>query len=137
LVRIGVDRVAILDASAFIALLRGEPGADTVAAILPWAIVSTVNQAEVHASLVAAGMDEQTAWWHIAEVKCESVPFDEEQARIAGGLARIGRSMGLSFGDRSCIALAIQRRATAYTTNPAWKKLDLGIQVEVVGRASA
>jgi PIN domain nuclease of toxin-antitoxin system len=115
------------------ALLRAEPGAEMVAACLPWAVISAVNQAEVQASLVAAGMDEQTAWWHIAEVKCESVPFDEEQARIAGGLARVGRPLGLSLGDRSCLALAIQRQATVYSTNPAWKNLDLGIEVEVIG----
>jgi PIN domain nuclease of toxin-antitoxin system len=133
LVRVAVDRVAVLDATAFMALLRGEPGADTVAACLPWAVVSAVNQAEVQAALVAAGMDEQTAWWHIAEIKCESVPFDEEQARIAGGLARIGRPLGLSLGDRCCLALAFQRQATVYTTNPAWKNLaDMGVDLEVV-----
>lgn len=127
-----MDKVAVLDASAFMALLRGESGADTVAACLPWAVISAVNQAEVQAKLVSAGMEEQAAWWHIAEVKCESAPFDEDQARIAGDLVKITRPYGLSLGDRACLALAIQRRATVYTADPAWKNLNLGIEVEVI-----
>lgn len=127
-----MDKVAVLDASAFMALLRGEAGADMVAGCLPRAVIGAVNQAEVQAKLVSAGMEEQVAWWHIAELKCESVPFDEDQARIAGGMVKITRPYGLSLGDRACLALAIQRQATVYTTNPAWKNLNLGINVEVI-----
>jgi PIN domain nuclease of toxin-antitoxin system len=29
-------------------------------------------------------------------------------------------------------SLAIQRKATVYTTDAAWKKLNLGIEVEVI-----
>ena len=114
------------------ALLRGETGADAVAACLSWAVVSAVNQAEVQTKLVSAGMEEQVAWWHIAELKCESAPFDEDQARIAGGLVKITQPFGLSLGDRACLALAIQRQATALTTDRAWKNLNLGIQIEVI-----
>lgn len=114
------------------ALIRGESGADLVSARLQEAIISTVNQAEVQTKLVAAGLDEKLAWWHIAEVGCPSVSFDEEQARLAGGLARVTRPLGLSLGDRACLALALQRQATVYTTDRAWKSLDLGIAVEVI-----
>ena len=127
-----MDRSAVLDASALMALLRGETGADAVAACLSRAVVSAVNQAEVQAMLVSAGMEEQVAWWHIAELKCESTPFDEDQARIAGGLVKITQPFGLSLGDRACLALAIQRQATALTTDRAWKNLNLGIEIEVI-----
>jgi len=127
-----LDKVVVLDASAFMALLRDEPGAELVAACLPQAIISAVNLAEVLALLVASGMDEEIAWWHIAEVNCESVPFDQEQARIAGGLGKRIRPVGLSLGCRACLALAIQRHATVYTTDAAWKDLSLEIEVEVV-----
>lgn len=122
----------VLDASALMALIRGEAGADRVAASLSEAIISTVNQAEVQTKLVAAGLDEELAWWHISEVGCVAIPFDEEQARIAGGLIRITRPFGLSLGDRACLALALQRQATVYTTDRAWKGLALGIVVEVI-----
>jgi ribonuclease VapC len=122
----------VLDASALIALMRSEKGAELVAARLSSAIVSTVNQAEVQSKLVSAGLDESDAWWHIVEVGCESVPFDEVQARIAGGLSRITRQFGLSLGDRACLALAMQRKATVYTTDRSWKNLEIGIEVTVI-----
>lgn len=114
------------------ALIRGEAGADRVEAGLPGALISTVNQAEVQTKLVAAGLDDKLAWWHIAEVGCEAVPFDEEQARMAGGLVKVTRPLGLSLGDRACLALAMLRQATVYSTDRAWKSLDLGIDVEVI-----
>jgi len=123
---------AVLDASALLALLRGEVGADRVAACLSEAVISTVNQAEVQAKLVLAGVEEKLAWWHIAEAGCPSIPFDEEQAQIAGGLVRVTRPLGLSLGDRACLALAIQRQSTVYTTNQAWQNLNLGIEVKVI-----
>lgn len=113
-------------------LIRGEAGAERVEACLPGALISTVNQAEVQSKLVAAGLEENLAWWHIAEAGCAAVAFDEEQARVAGALVRVARPLGLSLGGRACLALAIQRQATVYTTDRAWKSLDLGITVEVI-----
>lgn len=115
------------------ALIRGEAGADRVEACLPGALISTVNQAEVQTKLVSAGLGETLAWWHIAKADCAAVPFDEEQARISGGLARFTRPLGLSLGDRACLALAIQRKAAVvYTTDREWKNLDLAIQIEII-----
>lgn len=122
----------VLDASALMALIHGEAGADQVEACLPGALISTVNQAEVQTRLVAAGLDEPLAWWHIAEAGCAAVPFSEEQARIAGGLVRITQPLGLSLGDRACLALAIERKATVYTTDRVWEKLGLSIEVIVI-----
>lgn len=122
----------VLDASALIALMRNEKGAEVVAACLSSAMMSTVSEAEVQAKLVAAGLNEQEAWWHITEVGCESVAFDEEQARIAGGLVKLTRPYGLSAGDWACLALALKYKATVYTTDRSWKNLRLGIEVEVI-----
>lgn len=127
-----MDKIAVLDSSALMAVMRSETGAEIVAACLDWAIVSTVNLAEVETKLVSAGLDEQQAWRHIAEMKCQSVPFDEEQARMAGGLVKVTRPFGLSLGDWACLALAIERKATVYTTDRVWKSLNLGIEIEVI-----
>lgn len=125
-------RTVVLDAPALMALIRGEAGAEMVSDSLSCAVVSAVNQAEVQAMLVSAGLEKSVAWWHIAEVRCESVPFDEEQARLAGSLLAMTRPYGLSLGDRACLALAIQRGGTVYTTDQAWKSLPLDIGVEVI-----
>ncbi|HEX4757504.1 MAG TPA: type II toxin-antitoxin system VapC family toxin [Terracidiphilus sp.] len=127
-------RPAVLDATALLALMRNEPGAALVASCLGRAVICAVNQAEVHAALVSAGLDPQQAWWHIAQIECESVPFDANLAMIAGGLARITRPLGLSSSDRACLALAIDRQAAVYTTSQAWRalpgfKLDLDVVV--------
>jgi ribonuclease VapC len=123
----------VLDASALLALMRNEKGAEDVAACLPSAVISAVSLAEVQTKLVAAGLSEQDAWWHIVQIGCPVAAFDEEQARIAGGLALIARRFGLSLGGRASLALAINRKATVYTTEAAWKRLELEVDVEVIG----
>jgi PIN domain nuclease of toxin-antitoxin system len=60
------------------------------------------------------------------------VPLSAEQAKIAGNLAIAGRALGLSLGDRACLALAISTGATAYTADRAWKKLNAGVRIEVI-----
>ncbi len=52
-----MDETAI-DASALLALLNEEPGADVVAQALPGAVISAVNLSEVVAKLSQAGMPE-------------------------------------------------------------------------------
>jgi ribonuclease VapC len=114
------------------ALLRGETGAGKAAAALDVAVISSVNLAEVQTKLVDAGMSEEAAWRHIALVGCATVAFNDDHARVAGSLVRITRPFGLSLGDRACLALAIQRKATVYTADKAWKNLSLGIEIEVI-----
>jgi PIN domain nuclease of toxin-antitoxin system len=59
-------------------------------------------------------------------------PFTAHQARIAGTLIQRIRSLGLSLGDRACLALAIELDAPVYTTDRLWKKLKLGIPIHVL-----
>lgn len=127
-----VDELAVLDTSALMAVLMGEPGGEIVARLLDSAFVSSVNLAEVQTKLVLKGLDDRVAWSHIDQLHCQSVPFDDDQARIAGSLARLTKSAGLSLGDRACLALAIQRKAKAYTTDRAWKTIPLGVEVELI-----
>jgi ribonuclease VapC len=127
-----LGKTAVLDASALMALLRGEKGAEAVDACLSDAVVSTVNQAEVQTKLVSAGMDPRVAWWHISELKCHSIPFDESLAQITGALVEFTKPLGLSLGDRACLALAMQLHARALTADRSWKKLSLGIEIEVI-----
>lgn len=122
----------VFDSSAFLALLHQEAGADRAAAALGKAVISSVNVAEVQTKLVNGGMDEGVAWLHIAAAGCPSIPFDNDLARLTGALVRATRPFGLSLGDRACLALAIHRKATVYTTDRIWTELDLGIQVEVI-----
>lgn len=127
-----MDKAVVLDASALLALMRNEPGAELVAACVSRAMICAVNQAEVQSTLIAAGLDEQTSWSLQAQLECKSVPFDSHLAQLAGGLVGTTRSLGLSLGERACLALALDRKATAYTTNSKWKDLPIGVSVVVV-----
>ena len=121
----------VLDSPAILAVLFNERGSDEIMPLLEGALVSAVNLAELHASLVRRGVDADVAWGQLHELGCEFCPMDEEQARIAGEMAGQRRTVGLSLGDRACLALAIERKASVYTTNAAWRILGLGIDVEV------
>jgi len=122
----------VLDASAVLALLKREPGAERVRAVLDRAILGAVNAAEVQSKLVDLGLSRHAAAARIRFLGCRIVAFSEDLAIEAGSLIEQTRSLGLSLGDRACLALAIDRKATVYTTDRVWKNLAVGINVEPI-----
>lgn len=125
-------RVSVLDSSALLAILLGERGGESIIPILEGALLSTVNLAEVHTRMISLGATASHAWARILNFQCEICPLTEAQARIAAELVTATRPFGLSLGDRACLALAIERKAKVYTTDGAWKSLNLGIAIEVI-----
>ena len=124
----------VLDASVVLALLNEEPGADKLTPeLLSNATCSTVNLAEVQTKLVSAGGSPDEAWEDTLSPIREAVPFTDEQARIAGSLVTQTRSLGLSLGDRACLALGLDLKAPVYTADKSWKKLKLGVKIHVIG----
>jgi ribonuclease VapC len=129
---------AVLDASALLALLKGEPGAERVAEALErGAYLSAVNLAEVLSKLADWGEDPAEAQARMAQVgllgaAVEVLPFTGEDALEVARLRALTRAHGLSFGDRACLALARRLGLPALTAERAWAELDLGIPVEVL-----
>jgi ribonuclease VapC len=123
----------VLDASALMAVINNEPGADKLTPqIMSAATASTVNLAEVHGKLVQRGFTPEDAWAAAHGVIDEAVAFTAEQAKTAGDLVVQTRALGLSLGDRACLALGIALRAPVYTADRAWKNLKLGIRIHVI-----
>ena len=123
----------VFDASAILALLQNERGADKLTdEILDRAVASTVNLAEVHSKLVKKGDDPDKAWADVLSSVTAEEPFTTEQARITGSLIATTEKYGLSLGDRSCLALAIALKAPVYTTEQIWRNLKLGIPIHVI-----
>jgi PIN domain nuclease of toxin-antitoxin system len=123
----------VLDASALLALLNKEPGADKLTPqLLSAAASSTVNLAEVQAKLVSRGLDPHDAWEATLTPVREVVDFTADHARLAGTLIVQTRSLGLSLGDRACLALGLTLKAPVYTTDKSWKNLKLGVQIHVI-----
>lgn len=129
-----MSEVFVLDASALLCLLKGEPGAERVMAALPRAWVSAVNLSEVYAKLADAGGAEDRIAKAVGGLHLRVEPFDDAQARRAGMLRPVTKGLGLSLGDRACLALAQHRGALALTTDRAWADLPeaAGIAVEVI-----
>ena len=123
----------VLDASAILAIILGEPGHEKLPpALLTGAVASTVNIAEVMAKLIIAGWTSDEAWEDALSAIEEVVPFDEEQAKIAGTLIMETRPLGLSLGDRACLALGIALKAPVFTAERTWKKLKLDLRIHLI-----
>lgn len=122
----------VLDASAVLALLNEEPGAALVADYLPDAAISTVNLAEVATRLAAAGMPGGEIRTVMGLLGLTTVVFDEPQAFQAGLIYPNTRHLGLSLGDRACLALAHHLQAVALTADRAWAKLEFDVKVELI-----
>jgi ribonuclease VapC len=123
----------VLDASAVLAVLNREPGSNKLTpALLSNAISSTVNLAEVQSKLVEKGLNPRDAWEAAISLIQEAVAFSTDHARIAGSLVSHTRSLGLSLGDRACLALGLVLRAPVYTADKSWKTLRLGIRIHVI-----
>jgi ribonuclease VapC len=123
----------VLDASALMAVINREAGAEMLTPqIMNAAATSTVNLAEVHGKLLHRGFSPDDAWAAANGVVHEAVVFTAEHAKIAGDLIIQTRTLGLSLGDRACLALGIALRVPVYTADRSWKNLKLGIRIHLI-----
>jgi ribonuclease VapC len=123
----------VLDSSVLLAVLNGEPGAERLTPeLLSCATCSAVNLAEVHSKLVTRGVTEKDAWTATRYAVEEPEAFTAEHARLTGDLIPATRSLGLSLGDRACLALGIHLGVPVYTADRSWKKLKLPISIHVI-----
>ena len=119
----------VLDASALVALLNAEPGSDVVAGHVQAAVVSAVNWSETYGTLRRAGVEGEALAEGFVATGIGIVPFDAEDARVAGELSLVTRDAGLSLGDRVCLALAGRLGVPAVTADRAWLDVDLDVRV--------
>jgi PIN domain nuclease of toxin-antitoxin system len=120
---------AVLDASALVAFLRDEPGADKVAAVLTRSCISTINLAETISKMIERGKPLQQVSYQIERLRIEIIPFDAAQARIVASLWKSTRTAGVSLGDRACLSLALQTSLPALTTERDWGKCGLDVEI--------
>jgi ribonuclease VapC len=128
---------SVIDASALLALLQDENGADEVVeAIAGGAAISTVNLSEVLAKLAEHGQPAVVALGSIheaAEGALHIEPFTEDDAAQAADLRPRSKAQGLSFGDRACLALATRFEVPAVTADRDWRNLpDVGVAVKLI-----
>lgn len=120
---------AVLDASAVLAWVRSERGAEVVIPHLTSATISTVNVSEVHQKLAQYGVDADRTTTRLRTLGLRVEPVVLEDAIAAARLWPATRAVGLSLGDRCCLALAARLDVPAVTTDGVWSTLDVGVAV--------
>lgn len=123
---------AVMDSSAVLALLNGEAGADIVARRLGGAAISAVNIAEVGSKLVDGGMTPESAARAIELLRLRVVDFDESLAIDSFALRAETKKLGLSLGDRACLAVAVSEALPALTADRSWRNLKLDCEIELI-----
>ncbi|MCW9682660.1 type II toxin-antitoxin system VapC family toxin [Dolichospermum planctonicum UHCC 0167] len=122
----------VLDASAILALLNKETGSEEVLKFIGKAAMSTVNLSEVIAKLADAGIPKEDIRQIISHLNLEVIDFNQEQALKSGILRPITKSIGLSFGDRACLALGIILNQPVLTTDRLWGSINVEVEVKLL-----
>jgi len=112
--------------------MQNEPGAAEVRQFLSVSNISAVNVAEVVAKLVDYGADPDAAQQAFSTLPCKVVPFDIGQAFSAGAMRARARGLGLSLGDRACLALAEVMKLPAMTADKQWTKLNTPVEIRLI-----
>ena len=124
--------MVVLDSSALLCVLNGETGAERVAKVLPSAVIGAVNLAEVVTKLRERGLSVEEVDDVLGGLNLDVRPLTAAQACATGHLRPGTRTLGLSLGDRACLALAAELGGTALTADQAWAGAEAGVDVEVI-----
>ncbi len=122
----------VLDASVLLAVLKGEALDERMHMLLEGALLSTVNLAEVLTKVYEDPSIEDDAVDEILAILRPPEPFTEQQAKFAAQLRPVTAAVGLSLGDRACIALGAETDADIYTADRAWAKLKLPYRIHLI-----
>jgi PIN domain nuclease of toxin-antitoxin system len=127
------DPTTVLDASAVLAYLQREAGTEAIRlALQASACMSTVNLAEVCAKLVGRGIGPAAVVDRLKALGLRVVAFTEDDAMASGDIFPETKELGLSLGDRACLALSKRLGAPALTADLSWTALDLGIEIRLI-----
>lgn len=127
-----MSKPVVLDASALLCLLNGEPGADTVANALTRSVVGAVNLAEVVSKLRDRGLSLDEVREALGGLHLDVRPLSVAQAFTVGDLRPGTRDLGLSLGDRACLALALDLGAELLTTDGDLARAEAAVPIRNV-----
>lgn len=128
----GPGRLWVLDTSAVIAFMLRERGWEAVQPRLAGGLLSAVNLCEIVSKFAERGEVPEGILRDVLDLNLVEVPFTAAHALSAARLRPQTRALGLSLGDRACLALALERKATVLTADIAWGALPAPHTIEVI-----
>ncbi len=115
----------VFDASAILALLRDEPGANVVAQYIGDGLISAVNFQEVIKGLLRRDVPIDAALVMLDALHLEVRPHGRDDAIAAASLHPVTKEFGSGLGDRTCMALAIAEGLPVVTADQQWARVDV------------
>lgn len=122
----------VIDASAILAILQDELGGEYAYTQARGALLSTVTYSEVLVKISDKGLPIDRFVRLLAKLELMLVPFGEAEARAAAAIRPQTRGYDISFGDRACLSLALERGLPLLNCDHDWAKLDLGIELWMI-----
>jgi ribonuclease VapC len=120
----------VLDSTALIALVLGEPGFERVQELLDRSVINAVNLTESIHKLVRKGSAARAVERLLQGLELNVIDWSESLSYQSAEFAVMGKAQGLSLGDRACLALAKHLDATAVTADGTWRRVPgLGVRV--------
>ena len=127
-----LEPTCVLDASAILAFLHDEPGGKIVEETLGSAVISTVNWSEVLQKVNARGIDTRTLQADLGGFGLAFAPFDSVDAERTAVLWTETHLLGLSLGDRACVAPGQRLKVKIVTADRQWRNLQLAAEIQVI-----
>jgi len=121
----------LFDTSAFLAIINNEDGAEIAQKYITNAGMCTVNVAEVVTFLVRNGYDSDIKIKRIINL-IRHIDYDSNIAIASGKLVTITKPLGLSLGDRACIATAKSLDIPVYTADKKWSEISKQCGVKII-----
>ncbi len=123
----------LLDASALLALVNEESGADKVEKVLGEAAVSTINLAEVASKLTDRNWLPDDIAPLFQHLQLEVLPFEIDTALMTGQLRSPTKALGLSLADRVCLATGLLSKYPVLTADKVWMKVKIrGLKIDCI-----
>ncbi len=131
-----MSQASVLDASAIIAFLQGEPGSELVQLALQsqHCVVTAANHAEIIAKSLDRGVSPDAIQTILAELAYVVIDIKAVDGIQAGYMRAATRAVGLSLGDRLCLAVAQRLKALVLTADRPWLSMaqPLGLEIRCI-----
>ncbi len=123
----------ILDTSALLALIFQETGKAIVQAALPNSLINTVTYAELCYKLGQKKLDVRKNMNYLEAAGLKILGFSRQEAELSAHLQPYTQPLGLSLGDRTCLASSIHLGLPCLTADKVWLDLSFeGLEVKCI-----